>query len=39
MSKAQCESLNVKVILTAQNITTAQASCILPWEYYHMVIL
>lgn len=39
MSKAQCESLNVKVILTVQNITVAQASYVSPWDYFHMVIL
>jgi len=39
MSKIQCESLNGKVILTVQNITVAQASYVLPWDYYHMVIL
>lgn len=39
MIKIQCESLNGKVILTAQNITVAQASCVVPWDYYHMVIL
>jgi len=39
MSKIQCESLNGKVILTVQNINVAQASYVLPWDYYHMVIL
>jgi len=39
MSKAQCESLNFKVILTAQNITAAQASYVYQWYYFHMIIL